>query len=215
MKAFAYLRVSGLGQVAGDGFERQALAIAGFAAAHDIEIVRTWEERGVSGTLDGMDRPAWVDMIAAIMANGVKTIVIERVDRLARDLMIQEHIIQDLGKRGITLLSVAEPDLCSDDPSRRLMRQIMGAIAEYDRRMIVLKLRGARRRMTARGERCEGAKPYGSLPGESETLELIRLMRTSGATLAAIAASLNASGVNPRRGTRWHPYAVSRIAGRA
>ena len=158
---------------------------------------------------------AWVDMIAAIMANGVKTIVIERVDRLARDLMIQEHIIQDLGKRGIALLSVAEPDLCSDDPSRRLMRQIMGAIAEYDRRMIVLKLRGARRRMTARGERCEGAKPYGSLPGEQETLELIRLMRTSGATLAAIAASLNASGVKPRRGTRWHPYAVSRIAGRA
>jgi hypothetical protein len=73
----------------------------------------------------------------------------------------------------------------------------------------------ARASQSARGERCEGAKPYGSLPGEQETLDLIRLMRTSGATLAAIAASLNASGVKPRRGTRWHPYAVSRIAGRA
>ena len=58
--------------------------------------------------------------------------------------MIQEHIIQDLQRRGIALVSVAEPDLCSDDPTRKLMRQIMGAIAEYDKTMTVLKLRGAR-----------------------------------------------------------------------
>ena len=48
---------------------------------------------------------------------------------------------------GNQLLSVAEPDLLQDDPSRKLMRQIFGAIAEYEKTMIVLKLRGARMRV--------------------------------------------------------------------
>ena len=113
------------------------------------------------------------------MANGVRTVLIERLDRLARDLMIQEHIIQDLQRRGIALVSVAEPDLCSDDPTRKLMRQIMGAIAEYDKAMVVLKLRGARQRAKAKTGRCEGAKPYGTKAGESDVLDRMRTLRMS------------------------------------
>lgn len=215
MKAFAYLRVSGRGQVDGDGFDRQLAAVRTYAAAQGITIARVFREEGISGTLEGMDRPAWVEMITGILTNGVKTIIIEKLDRLARDLMIQEHIIQDLGRRGITLISVAEPDLCSDDPTRKLMRQIMGAIAEYDKSMIVLKLRGARQRMRARGGRCEGAKPYGTQPGEAGLLATIQTLRTAGSSFQAIADALNAQGFQPRRGKRWHRYAVSRIAERS
>jgi DNA invertase Pin-like site-specific DNA recombinase len=214
MKAFAYLRVSGKGQVGGDGFPRQLAAIEAYSKSNGITIARVFREKGVSGSADGMDRPAWVEMVGCILANGVKTVVIERLDRLARDLMIQEHILQDLQRRGITLISVAEPDLCSDDPSRKLMRQIMGAIAEYDRRMVVLKLRGARQRMRTREGRCEGAKPYGARPGESETLQRIQTMRAAGSSFQAIASALNAEGIAPRRGVQWHPYAVARIAQR-
>ena len=39
-------------------------------------------------------------------ANGVKLILIEKLDRLARDLMIQETIIGDLRKYGFELVSV-------------------------------------------------------------------------------------------------------------
>ncbi len=215
MKAFAYLRVSGKGQIDGDGFPRQLAAINAYAAAHGITIARVFREKGVSGTLDGMDRAAWAEMIATILANGVKTVIIEKLDRLARDLMIQEHILSDVRRRGIHLISVAEPDLCSDDPTRKLLRQIMGAIAEYDKAMTVLKLRGARQRQRAKNGRCEGAKPYGALADEAETLRRIQTMRASGASLQAIAEALNAEGVQPRRGSRWHPFAVSRIVGRS
>lgn len=167
MKAFAYLRVSGKGQIEGDDFPRQLEAIKGYAAAHGISIVKVYREEGVTGAMEGMNRPAWVEMIGRILANGIKTILVEKLDRLARDLMVQEHIIQDMQRRGITLISVAEPDLCSDDPTRKLLRQIMGAIAEYDKAMVVLKLRGARQRKRAKERRCEGAKPYGTLPGEA------------------------------------------------
>jgi DNA invertase Pin-like site-specific DNA recombinase len=132
--------------------------------------VHIFREKGVSGTTDTADRPAWRSMLAEILADGVRAIVIERLDRLARDLMVQEYIIADCQKRGIVLLSTAEPDLCSSDPTRVLMRQILGAIAAYDKSMIVLKLRGARERKRAQSGRCEGAKPYGELPGEQDTL---------------------------------------------
>jgi site-specific DNA recombinase len=85
-KAFAYLRVSGKGQIKGDGFARQLQAIRGYAAAHEIKIAGVFREEGVSGTTESLDRPAWLAMMTEILANGVRTIIIEKLDRLARDL---------------------------------------------------------------------------------------------------------------------------------
>src|ERR1700678_1336861 len=145
VKAFGYLRVSGQDQIEGDGFERQRAAIEAYAKQNNIRIMKLFREEGISGTKDLENRPALQEMMLALMSNGVKTVLIERLDRLARDLMIQGTIIGDLRKRGFQLVSTsaAEADLCGDDPSRKLMRQIMGAIAEYDRTMIVLKLKAA------------------------------------------------------------------------
>ena len=68
--------------------------------------------------------------------------------------------------------------------------------------------------MRARSGRCEGAKPYGTQPGEAGTLAVIQGLRTAGRSFQAIADALNAKGFRPRRGTLWHPYAVARIAER-
>jgi DNA invertase Pin-like site-specific DNA recombinase len=211
-KAFAYLRVSGKDQLNGDGFERQLSTIQKYAKDNGFKVVETFEERGVSGTTEGFDRPAWVAMIAKLMSNGNETVLVERLDRIGRDLMVQEHIIADLRKRGITLISTHEPDLCVDDPTRKLLRQIMGAIAEYDKSMVVLKLRGARQRQKARGERCEGAKPFGFRPGESGILDRIKRARSAGASMAAIAKELNESGASkPRHGAQWHASTIRSV----
>ncbi len=211
VKAFAYLRVSGKGQVDGDGFTRQLTAIKKYAAEHDIKIVQVFREMGVSGTKDLANRPAFIEMMTALHGNGVKLVLIERLDRLARDLMVQETILGDLRKHGFDLISAAEPDLLQDDPSRKLFRQMMGAIAEYEKTMIVLKLRGARQRMKAKTGRCEGAKPYGTLPGEAQIIERIKELRTTGMGFDRIAAALNAEGVKPRRGKQWWGLAVNKV----
>src|SRR3954452_12392418 len=109
-KAFAYLRVSGKGQVHGDGFPRQLKAIKDYATAHGYKLVKVFQERGVSGTKDLENRPALQDLLLALYSNGVHTVIIEKLDRLARDLMVQETIIGDLRKQRIELISVAEPD---------------------------------------------------------------------------------------------------------
>jgi DNA invertase Pin-like site-specific DNA recombinase len=208
-KAFAYLRVSGRGQIDGDGFPRQEQAIRRYATANGIEIVTVYREEGVSGTKDLDNRDALQQMLLAVEQGDVDLVLIERLDRLARDLMIQETIIRDFRSRHIELVSVAEPDLCNDDPSRKMMRQIFGAIAEYDRAMIVLKLRGARQRMKLKAGRCEGRKPYGSREGEHTVILRMHTMRTSGLPWTAIAERLNADGVASRAG-RWHANSVRR-----
>lgn len=212
-KAFAYLRVSGKAQAGEDkdGFPRQMAAIRKYAVAHDITLSMTFREEGVSGTKELENRPALQDLIAALYSNGVHAVIIEKLDRLARDLMVQETIIGELRKKGIEVISVTEPDLCSDDPSRKLMRQIMGAIAEYDRVMIVQKLRAARGRKKLKHGKAEGRHAFGEKPSEASTLEQIREWRGTGATPKKIAEDLNACGYKSRSGLPWRGTTVAKI----
>jgi DNA invertase Pin-like site-specific DNA recombinase len=214
-KAFCYLRVSGDSQVDGDGFPRQLAATKAHAKQHGYRIVRTFREEGVTGAKETMDRPAWQEMMTALHSNDVKTIIIEKLDRLARSLLIQEAAIAELAKQGFALVSVCEPELMSDDPWRKAFRQMMGVFSELDKNQIVLKLRGARMRKRAATGRCEGRKPYGFREGEQQVLERMKRWRAEGASLNRIADQLNAEQVPTRSGQRWHPYTVSKILSRA
>lgn len=209
--AFAYLRVSGRGQLSGDGFPRQNQAIKQYAKSNGIHVVQTFEERGVSGTKELDHRPALSALIEALHSDGVKTVIVERVDRLARDLMVQESIIADLMRNGYEVVSVAEPDLCSDDPSRVLMRQVLGAFSQYEKSMIVSKLRGARQRKKAKNGRCEGQHPFGSHVGEPEAIRMMQQLRQTGHSYLAIAGALDAAGFKPRHADNWNPIVVNKI----
>lgn len=210
-KAFAYLRVSGKGQVDGDGFERQLAAIKAYAKANDIAIVSVFREEGVSGTTELDNRPALDKLIKALAANGTRTVIIEKLDRLARDIIVQEMLIKELRKGGFTLISVEEPDIMAHDASRKLIRQIFGVIAEYEKDMIVSKLRSARRRIREREGRCEGRKPYGTRLGESSIIAKVRDWRTLGWAWDRIAIELNACGLPSRSGKPWRGSTVRTI----
>lgn len=208
VKALGYCRCSTLTNSEGDTFVRQMKAIKSYAAQNGMEIVRGFEEV-VRGATEWENRPAWVEMMNSL--NGVRTIVIERLDRLARDLMVQEHILRDLKDRGITLVSVAEPDLGSDEPTRKLMRHIAGAIAEYEKAMIVSKLRGARERKRETHGKCEGRKPFGDRPGELLTIEEMARLRSLGGSYTSIADHLNVNAMQSRTGGPWRADVIREI----
>ncbi len=210
-KAFAYLRVSGKGQVKGDGFTRQLTAIRKFAKERGIKIVKVFRDEGVSGTKELENRPALSELIKSLHGNGVQLVLVERLDRLARDLMIQETIIGDLRKHAFDLLSVAEPDLLRDDPTRKLLRQMVGAIAEYEKSMIVLKLRGARQRKKEQTGHCEGRKPFGHYSGEKPVIERMKELRAEGLGFDRVAARLNEEGLRTRTGKPWHGFTINQI----
>jgi DNA invertase Pin-like site-specific DNA recombinase len=210
-KAFSYLRVSGRGQIEGDGFDRQTETITRYAVANGIEIAEVFREEGVSGTKELDDRPALAELFTALEENGIRTVLIEKLDRLARDLMVQETIIADMQRRGFTLISAHEPDLCSDDPSRKLMRQIMGAFSEYEKTMIVQKLRAARQRKKARTGRCEGSKPFGASEGHRPVIDRILSLRASGMAVDVIAETLNTEGHKSKTGGKWYGSSVRNV----
>jgi DNA invertase Pin-like site-specific DNA recombinase len=212
--AYAYLRVSGKGQIEGDGFERQLLAIQKYAVAYGIEIVKVFREEGVSGTTDWDDREAFGEMMALLLSNGTRTVLVENLSRVARDLMVQESVISDFRRKGLELVSVSEPDLCGDDPSRVLMRQILGAFHQYEKTMIVSKLRGARQRKKAREGHCEGRKAYGYRAGEQAVIVRIKALRAEGLPLQVIADTLNRECTMTRTGARWSAVQVNRILAR-
>jgi DNA invertase Pin-like site-specific DNA recombinase len=208
--AFAYLRVIGKGQIDGDGFPRQLEAVRRYAAANNIKITKVFKEEGVSGVTDWESRPAFTEMMVGLLANGTHTVLVERLDRVARDLMIQESIIADFQRKGLTIESVAEPDLCSTDPSRVLMRQMMGAFFQYEKTTLVAKLKAARQRIRAKVGVCEGRKPYGAMPGESDLALRMKDMREQGNMgWSIIAKVLNDEGLGARKG-RWHANSVRR-----
>jgi len=182
MKAYAYLRVSGRAQVSGDGFPRQQKSIQDYAQRQEISLVGVSREKGVSGTKESMDRPAWRELMAKLHADGVRTVIVEKLDRLARDLIVQESVIADLKKYGFELISVHEPDLMASDPTRVLLRQMTGALAQYDKSQIVSRLRGARMRKKAQ----TGRKPYGHFEGEPQVIQRMRELRAQGWGLIAL-----------------------------
>lgn len=219
MKAYGYVRVSGKGQVEGHGLERQEKAIRDYADAHGIEIMKIFREEGVSGTLK--DRPALAAMFIDLETNGhgVKTILIEKVDRLARDLMVQEITIGDLRKHGFNLISVAEgEDLLGEDPTRTLIRQVMGSISQYDKEMTVLKLRAARERKRAKEGKCEGRKGYAE--AAPEVLRVVKRLRRKPKGMKrksykAIAEELNRQGILTLMGKAWTGDNVAALLRRA
>lgn len=222
-KAVSYLRCSGLGQVGGDTWDRQTAAITKYAKHHGLEVVDTFRDAGVSGTKDLDNRPGLATLLDRVESNGVKIVLVENATRLARDLMVGEVILQQLTNAGCRVIAAdSGTDLSadSDDPTRRLIRQVLGAVAEFDRRVTVMKLRAARDRKRSRGVRCEGRKPFGTFPGESETLARIRELRRKPPygrrrSLQQVCDALNAEGRPTRSGKLWTKQAVNRIARRS
>jgi DNA invertase Pin-like site-specific DNA recombinase len=154
-------------------------------------------------------------MLAALHATGVKMILVEKLDRLARDLYVQESILAELRKHGFQIISVGEPDLMQDDPYRVMFRQFQGAISQAEKANIVLKLRGARQRMKVRTGRCEGRKPFGDRPGEAELIARMKALRVSGMSFDGIAGALNREQLPTRTpGKNWHGFAVNQILNR-
>jgi DNA invertase Pin-like site-specific DNA recombinase len=220
LKAVSYLRVSGKGQVDGDGFPRQREAIEHYAKNAGVELVGEYRDEGVSGAKELEDREGLSELLARIRSNGVRVVIVERADRIARDLLVSEVILgqfRDLGVKVIAADGGTDLTAGDDDPTRVLIRQVLGAVAQFEKAVIVSKLKAARQRKKRATGRCEGRKPYGWRPGEAEVVAYIAKLRRKpkGAkrqSFRVIADRLNAEGVPTRTGRAWAGETVRGIA---
>jgi DNA invertase Pin-like site-specific DNA recombinase len=181
MKAVGYLRVSGRNQINGDGFDRQEKSIRSFAGKNSYELTDVYKEHGVSGTTNEQNRPAFQEMITDIIAQGTDTVIIEGMDRLARELRVQENLCIYIAMKGLNLISSNTGEnitkAMEGDPMKKALIQMQGVFAELEKNQIVRKLRNGRNaariknkekgNLTLSGHgKCEGRPSYQQIDPE-------------------------------------------------
>lgn len=214
--AVAYLRTSSATNV-GEGKDsqvRQWQAIEAFAKRAGYMIQEpAYYDAAVSGA-DPIDvRPGFRALLSHLADNpGVRVILVETANRFARDLIVQETGYRLLQERGIELIAVDSPSGFLDDtPTAQLVRQVMGAIAQFEKASLIAKLRGARERKRATAGKCEGRKSHNEVRPEVVSLaRRLRRKRVAGRPLSYrdIAAQLALQGHRNSQGNPYHASAI-------
>ncbi len=213
--AVSYLRTSSAANVGPDkdSQARQRDAVQAYAARMGIEIVREFRDDAVSGADAINARPGFLEMLSYMRGNGARTILVENASRFARDLTVQLVGHDMLKAEGIDLVPVDAPDhFLNETPTAVMVRQILGAVSQFEKAALVEKLRRARQRVKAKMGRCEGRKP---VPAEI-VAEAKRLHRQNPKThkrlsLREIAAALSAKGLVTKSGSPYSAAAVRRM----
>src|SRR5688500_3608522 len=115
-RAVGYVRVSTAEQAAnGFGLDVQEQAIRAHCREAGLRLIRVASDKGISGS-NGLDtREGLARALMQLEANEAEVLIVYRLDRLDRDLILQETVIQRMAKVGARVVSVTEPDIDSDD----------------------------------------------------------------------------------------------------
>src|SRR6516225_3955650 len=181
MTTYGYARVSTDGQTL--QAQTEALHAAGCA--------RIFAEK-ISGAYS--DRPQLAKAIAAL-AEG-DTLVVSKLDRLARSTRDLLNALDAIGKAGATFKSLADQWANTDTAHGRLMLTVLGGLAEFERHLILTRTAEGRTRAQANGVRF-GRKPSLTPYQRAEALR----RRANGETLTEIAKSMAVSHMTIARAT--------------
>jgi DNA invertase Pin-like site-specific DNA recombinase len=209
IRAIAYLRTSSATNVGRDkdSDKRQRAAIAAFAKARGYQIIEEFYDAAVSGADPINEREGFKAMLDRIAGNGVKVILVESPDRFARDLAVQLAGHSYLKGLGVELVPTTAPDFFTEDtPTAVLVRQVLGAISQFEKASLVAKLRAARERKVAAGGRGTGRWRYDE--ARPEVVAMARELHRQGMSYRKISAALAERGYVTSKGK---PYVASAI----
>lgn len=216
-RAVAYLRTSSAANVGADkdSEKRQRAAIETYAARAGYEVVASYYDEAVSGADHVAKRQGFAAMMERLAADGVRTIIVETASRFARDLMVQEVGYAKLREEGVALIAADSPESFLDDtPTAVLIRQVLGAVSQFEKAMLVAKLRGARDRRRAGGAKVEGRKSHlETAPGMVELAKRLHRYPSQGRrrSLREVAAELARQGYAGRDGQPFAAMSVKRM----
>jgi DNA invertase Pin-like site-specific DNA recombinase len=216
--AVAYYRTSSAANVGADrdSQRRQAEAVEAYAKGrYALPLEAVFYDAAVSGA-DPIDtRPGFSDLLEYCKVHGVGIVLVENASRFARDLAVQLTGHALLRDRGIELVPVDAPTYFTDpSPTAELVRQILGAVSQFEKAALVAKLRHARDAKRAATGRCEGRK---AVPAEVivHARRLARRNPKTGArrSLRSIAGELAKLGHVGPSGMPYHAGSIRHMLG--
>ncbi len=147
---FGYVRASTSEEVKQGSNKRQKEALKRFFAEKGWEF-EIYEDKAKSG--DNMERDEFKRMMKAIEESKPFAVVVTKIDRYARSPIDLLNSIKELEDRGVGFISIQDSGIDTTSPNGRLLLQILGAFAEFERTMINSRTRAGREKARAKGVR--------------------------------------------------------------
>lgn len=228
LRLVVLLRVSTAGQLDGYGLEAQEKDCRKWArtagpALGGVRIVKVCTDGGITGKASDDERPGLHEALSLVAAGDADGILAPNLDRVARELTVQEATLSVVWAHGGRVFTVDHGEHLADDeddPMRTFVRQVMGAAAQLERGLITKRLRNGRKTKAAAGGYAYGAPAYGQRAAdkvltvdsdEAAVLEQMRAWQTEGVSIRGICDRLNTAGIPSKRGGKWHPTTVARL----
>jgi site-specific DNA recombinase len=226
MKAALYARVSTERQAERGTIGSQTEALRAHVAAAGDELAAEYCDDGHSGAR--LDRPGLDALRDAAEAGLFEVVWCLSPDRLARSYAYQVLILDELARLGVAVRFTDAPGLDPDDPQARLLTQVQGVIAEYERAKIGERYRRGKLFRSRAGEVISRKAPYGYRrvprgPDGPARLEIfepeaavarrIFAERAAGTTIRQICRQLNEDAVPTPSGSRavWGTSTLNRL----
>ncbi|MBA7563023.1 recombinase family protein [Candidatus Atribacteria bacterium 1244-E10-H5-B2] len=223
IKLIGYCRVSTDRQKEEGTIEIQEKALKEYAKKNNIELLQIFKDEAISGSSELENRPGLAKLFNYIESHfNIEGVLIFKLDRLARDLYIQEHLFKKLELLNIKLLSIKEPNLDSKDPMRKAFRQFMGIVSELEKAFITMRLSGGRINKAQKGGFAGGSTALGYISKnkkliidkeQAETIRMIfKMKRYKKMSLRGIARELNNLNIPTSGGKgKWHGRTIKYI----
>ena len=214
-KAVIYARYSSDNQ-RDASIDQQTKACTTFAMEKGFQIVRTYDDRALTGKTD--KRPSFLRMIKDSAKRDFKYVIVYSLDRFSRNKYDSAIYKQKLKENGVTVLSAMEH--ITDDPTGHLMESILEGFAQYYSDELSQKIH---RGLTDNAEKCivNGSVPLGYrrgkdghaeiIPEEAEIVREIFRRVLEGEPLIRIAEDLNRCGITTKKGAPWNKSSFNRI----
>lgn len=216
-KIVAYCRISTLEQKKGYGIDIQIRDVTIYGERHGLFVEKFYKDEGESGVKE--DRKELRRLLKNCRMGRISTVILPSLDRLSREVRIAENLFYDFKRLGIKVL-IADMPQYNGERKDILIRQILEAIGEDNRRDIIERLWKGRQERVRKGLFPGGTTPYGYMRegrylsvniSEAEIVKRIYLSAKERKTGQAIADDLNRSGLLRRNNRPWTQRQVAKI----
>ena len=225
-RAAFYARVSSPHQAKEETIESQIEALLTYAAQKQYDLPPELRFMDKPGANDSLARPGLDRLRDAAAAGAFQVLLCQNVDRMARNLGAQYLLLCELEQAGVQVIFLNEPDW-GQDPQLKLLRNIQGAVAEYERILIQERLRRGRLYRLRHGQAVPSQAPYGYrfqpaalgqpstwgvVPAEAAIVQQLFAWYNEGrGSLGQLAQKLNAQGTPSPGGKAWSGTTLGRL----
>ncbi len=161
--------------------EMQLSELREYATRRGLSIHEEYVDQGVSGSKES--RPALNRLMSDAQRCRFDAVLVWKIDRFGRSLKHLVNALADLSVYGISFISLRD-NLDLSTPSGRLMFQIIGAMAEFERALIQERVKAGLRNARAKGKRI-------GRPRQEVDSSIVRALRDQGLSWRAVSDRLN------------------------